>query len=114
MGNTNVRWFVCPGDKDTNEVISQRLPGQTTQVIRDNKGVERDVCECDWNGVIIPLIANHQEMGLEFRIFRIRGGGKMETFPFPKPGYQKKKRGRRAKRSGTRIVKASTGETVTF
>src|SRR3989344_5901675 len=114
MSNTSVRWFVCPGDKDTNEVISQRLPSQTTQTIRDNKGFERDVWECDWNGVIIPLIANYQKLNLSFKIFRIRGGGKMESFPFAEPGSRKKKRGRKAKRKGARIVRASTGETVTF
>ena len=104
MGNTNVRWFVCPGNIKTNEVVAERLPSQTTQLIRDRDGVERDVWECDWNGVIIPLIANHRELGLYFKIFRIRGRGKMERFPFPKPRRRKK----------VAVRNAAAGEAATF
>jgi len=106
MRNACIRWFVCPADAQTNAVIAERLPGYNTQKIRDKDGIEREVWECDWTGVIGPLIASRERLKINFRIFRVRGGGKMELFPFPK-----------SKRRSREVKKVNTGpkeKTATF
>jgi len=74
-----VTWFIKPQDRHTNDIIASRISAENFIEKRD--GIE-NLWRCESYAFVTELKKNKKQLNLNFKVYRVRGNGKIEKWPF--------------------------------